>query len=69
VKQDKSSTAQAEVEKHNATSHCVVNFHGRSETFDQVFGSEPISLPEMQQRLWAFVTGNSLMSWTKSDGS
>ena len=38
----------------------AINFAGRQETVEQVFGKKPISPSEMTKRIWAFVKSNSL---------
>lgn len=37
-----------------------VDFRGRTETMEQVFGTKPIAPSEMTKRLWAFVKANKL---------
>lgn len=39
-----------------------INFDGRQETLEQVFGSRPIGPSEMTKRLWKFVKGKRLGS-------
>jgi len=39
----------------------TVDFKGRSETLEQVFGSKAIPPSEMTKKLWAFVKGKKLM--------
>ena len=38
----------------------AINFAGREETVEQVFGKKPIAPSEMTKRIWAFVKSNSL---------
>jgi hypothetical protein len=38
----------------------AINFAGRSETVEQVFGKKPIAPSEMTKKIWAFVKSNSL---------
>ncbi len=38
----------------------AINFAGREETVEQVFGNKPIAPSEMTKRIWAFVKSNSL---------
>ena len=38
-------------------------FSSRQETLEQVFGDEPISLPELQHKLWRFIVHHSLASY------
>ena len=38
----------------------AVNFKGRTETMEDVFGSKPIAPSEMTKRLWAFVKKHEL---------
>jgi len=38
----------------------AINFAGRQETVEQVFGKKPISPSEMTKKIWIFVKSNSL---------
>ncbi len=38
----------------------AINFAGRKETVEQVFGNKPIAPSEMTKRIWAFVKSQSL---------
>ncbi|MCH8915468.1 MAG: hypothetical protein IIA82_06470 [Thaumarchaeota archaeon] len=38
----------------------AINFAGRQETVEQVFGNKPIAPSEMTKRIWKFVKSNSL---------
>ena len=38
----------------------AINFTGRQETVEQVFGKKPIAPSEMTKKIWAFVKSNSL---------
>lgn len=38
----------------------AINFAGRSETVEQVFGNKPIAPSEMTKKIWAFVKSKSL---------
>jgi len=38
----------------------AINFAGRQETVEQVFGNKPIAPSEMTKRIWKFVKANSL---------
>ena len=38
----------------------AINFAGRQETVEQVFGKKPISPSEMTKKIWVFVKSNSL---------
>ena len=38
----------------------AINFAGRKETVEQVFGSKPIAPSEMTKKIWNFVKSNSL---------
>ena len=38
----------------------AINFAGRKETVEQVFGKKPIAPSEMTKKIWAFVKENSL---------
>ncbi|MFH0890169.1 MAG: hypothetical protein V1836_03465 [Candidatus Aenigmatarchaeota archaeon] len=39
-----------------------INFNGRKETLEQVFGRNPIAPSEMTKKLWKFVKGRRLGS-------
>jgi len=38
----------------------TINFAGRSETVEEVFGSKPIAPSEMTKLIWKFVKANKL---------
>ncbi len=38
----------------------AINFAGRKETVEQVFGNKPIAPSEMTKKIWAFVKSKSL---------
>ena len=38
----------------------AINFAGRQETVEQVFGKKPIAPSEMTKKIWAFVKSKSL---------
>ncbi len=38
----------------------AINFAGRKETVEQVFGNKPITPSEMTKRIWKFVKAKSL---------
>ena len=38
----------------------AINFAGRKETVEQVFGKKPIAPSEMTKKIWAFVKSNDL---------
>ena len=38
----------------------AINFAGRDETVEQVFGNKPIAPSEMTKKIWTFVKSNSL---------
>ena len=38
----------------------AINFTGRQETVEQVFGNKPIAPSEMTKKIWAFVKAKSL---------
>jgi hypothetical protein len=38
----------------------AINFAGRKETVEQVFGSKPIAPSEMTKKIWAFVKAKNL---------
>lgn len=39
----------------------TINFAGRTETLEAVFGSKPVMPSEMTKKIWAFVKGKKLM--------
>ena len=39
----------------------TVDFKGREETMEDVFGSKPIAPSEMTKKLWVFVKGKKLL--------
>ena len=55
-KKKKSSTKS----KKPAFGGYAINFAGRKETIEQVFGSKPIAPSEMTKKIWAFVKSNNL---------
>ena len=38
----------------------AINFAGREETVEQVFGKKPIAPSEMTKKIWIFIKSNSL---------
>ena len=38
----------------------AINFAGRQETVEQVFGKKPIAPSEMTKKIWVFIKSNSL---------
>ena len=38
----------------------AINFAGRKETAEQIFGKKPIAPSEMTKKIWAFVKSNDL---------
>ena len=40
----------------------VINFTGRNETVEQVFGKKPIPPSQMTKKIWAFVKAKKLSS-------
>ena len=38
----------------------AINFAGRKENIEQVFGKKPITPSEMTKKIWAFVKANNL---------
>ncbi len=39
----------------------TIDFSGREETVEQVFGSKKVTPSEMNKKIWAFVKGKKLM--------
>ena len=56
----KKKTATKSKSKKPAFGGYAINFAGRQETVEQVFGKKPIAPSEMTKRIWAFVKSNSL---------
>lgn len=48
------------MEKKKAFGGYAVNFKGRKETMEQVFGNKPIAPSKMTSLLWKFVKENNL---------
>ena len=46
--------------KKSAFGGYAINFAGRKETVESVFGKKPITPSEMTKKIWAFVKSNSL---------
>ncbi len=40
----------------------AINFKGRDETLEKVFGSKPVTPSEMTKKIWAFVKKHKLAS-------
>ncbi len=38
----------------------VINFAGRTETVEQVFGNKPIAPSEMTKKIWVFIKSKNL---------
>lgn len=55
-KKTKSSTKS----KKPAFGGYAINFVGRKETVEQVFGNKPIAPSEMTKRIWVFIKANHL---------
>ncbi len=55
-KKTKSSTKS----KKPALGGYAINFAGRSETVEQVFGNKPIAPSEMTKKIWVFIKSNHL---------
>ncbi len=64
----KKATAKRKTTKKKATAKTkklpfggyAINFAGRTETVEQVFGNKPIAPSEMTKKIWKFVKSNSL---------
>ena len=57
----KSKTASSESKStKQAFGGYAINFAGRKETVEQVFGKKPIAPSEMTKKIWTFVKENSL---------
>ncbi len=55
-KKTKSSTKS----KKPAFGGYAINFAGRTETVEQVFGNKPIAPSEMTKKIWVFIKSNHL---------
>ena len=55
-KKTKSSTKS----KKPAFGGYAINFAGRKETVEKVFGSKPIAPSEMTKKIWVFIKSNNL---------
>ncbi len=55
-KKTKSSTKR----KKPAFGGYAINFAGRTETVEQVFGNKPIAPSEMTKKIWVFIKSNHL---------
>jgi len=49
-----------EAKKKAAFGGYTINFAGRTETAEQIFGSKAIAPSEMTKKIWAFVKGKNL---------
>jgi len=56
----KSKTKAKSKSKKPAFGGYAINFAGRQETVEQVFGNKPIAPSEMTKKIWAFVKAKSL---------
>ncbi len=50
------------VEKKPAFGGYTINFAGRTETAEQIFGNAPIAPSMMTKKIWEFVKANKLSS-------
>ena len=58
----KSSTKTKSKGNKKAFGGYAINFAGRKETVEQVFGKKPVAPSEMTKKIWAFVKANDLAS-------
>ena len=56
----KKKTATKSKSKKPAFGGYAINFAGRQETVEQVFGKKPIAPSEMTKKIWVFIKSNSL---------
>ena len=56
----KKKTATKSKAKKPAFGGYAINFAGRQETVEQVFGKKPIAPSEMTKKIWVFIKSNSL---------
>ena len=59
TKNTKSNTKSSKSKK-QAFGGYAINFAGRKETAEDIFGKKPIAPSEMTKKIWAFVKANSL---------
>ena len=60
TKKKAAAPKKATTKKKAAFGGYAINFAGRTETVEQVFGKKPIAPSEMTKKIWAFVKSNSL---------
>jgi len=58
-KSSKKTKSPAKTKK-SAFGGYAINFSGRKETVEQVFGKKPIAPSEMTKKIWAYVKSNGL---------
>ena len=56
----KTTTKKKSKSKKPAFGGYAINFAGRKETVEQVFGNKPIAPSEMTKRIWKFIKSKSL---------
>jgi hypothetical protein len=59
-KKSKTAAKSSSKSKKPAFGGYAINFAGRKETVEQVFGNKPIAPSEMTKKIWAFVKAKSL---------
>ena len=59
-KATKSKSKSKSKSKKKAFGGYAINFGGRKETVEQVFGNKPIAPSEMTKKIWAFVKSKKL---------
>ena len=59
TKKNTSKTSKSKSNK-KAFGGYAINFTGRKETVEEVFGKKPIAPSEMTKKIWAFVKAKSL---------
>lgn len=59
LKEEK-TMAETAAKKKVAFGGYTINFAGRKETAEQIFGNKAIAPSEMTKKIWAFVKGNKL---------
>jgi len=59
-KKSKTAAKSPSKSKKPAFGGYAINFAGRKETVEQVFGNKPIAPSEMTKKIWAFVKAKSL---------
>jgi hypothetical protein len=60
TKSSSKKTKSSSKSKKPAFGGYAINFAGRTETVEQVFGNKPIAPSEMTKKIWVFIKSNHL---------